>query len=97
MSLIAPTSLSEIELSHHQNNYHVNAITNDAKQCLDLPSTSFNSNNNNQDDDLCVLDDNKELDTLTSWPVAIGEIEWCKTNRGNDRICMCGFTYDFMS
>ncbi|CAF4412316.1 unnamed protein product [Rotaria sp. Silwood2] len=87
ISLITPTSLSEIELSHHQNNYHVNAITNDAEQCLDLPSTSFNSNNSNQDDDLCELDDDKELDTLTSWPVAIGEIEWCKTNRGNDRLC----------
>ncbi|CAF1662226.1 unnamed protein product, partial [Didymodactylos carnosus] len=38
-----------------------------------------------------------QLDTLTSWLVAIGEIESCETNSGSDRLCMCGFTYDFMS
>ncbi|CAF1570338.1 unnamed protein product [Didymodactylos carnosus] len=36
-------SLSEIELSHHQNNYHVNAITNDAEQCLDFHTRCPNS------------------------------------------------------
>ena len=90
------TSLSDAELFHHQNSYEVNGIMDDVEQCLDLPSAAFNSINNNQQDNLCVLDDDKELQTLTSWAVAIGEIEWCKTSRGNDRVCMCGFTYDFM-
>ena len=97
MSSITPDFSSNIELSYHQNSYDVDCIMNGAEQRLDLPTTSYNSDNNNPDDDLCALDDSKELDTLTSWSVAVGEIEWCKTNRGNDRICMCGFSYDFMS
>jgi hypothetical protein len=97
MSSTTTNSLSAIELSHHQDSYDVNGIINDADPCLDTASPSFNSINNNQQDNLCELDDNKELDALVSWPVTVDEIEWCKTNRGNDRMCMSGFTYDYTS
>ncbi len=88
---------TEAGVFHNQNSTAVDNIMNEVEQCLDLSSTSFNPINNNQEDNLNVLDDDKELDTLTSWSIAVGEIEWCKTNRDNDRLCMCGFTYDFIS
>ena len=86
ISPTTPVSVSEKELSHHQNSCDVNDIINDAERRLDLLPTSFNSITNNQQDNLCLLDDDEEFDTLTSWPVTVGEIEWCKTNRGNDRL-----------
>ena len=30
-------------------------------------------------------------------PLIDGPIKWCKTNRGNDRVCINGHTYDFFS
>lgn len=48
----------------------------------------------NQLDD---LDCSQSLDEKTTWATIIGDIQWCKTNRGNDRLCMAGYTYDFMS
>ncbi|CAF0848187.1 unnamed protein product [Didymodactylos carnosus] len=42
-------------------------------------------------------DSETKLDTMTTWSIIVGGIDWCKTNRGNDRMCMGGYTYDFMS
>ncbi|CAF1076425.1 unnamed protein product, partial [Didymodactylos carnosus] len=41
--------------------------------------------------------DDEELDTRAAWPIIVDEIQWCKTNRGNDHICMGGYTYDSFS
>ncbi|CAM4888865.1 unnamed protein product [Rotaria socialis] len=41
--------------------------------------------------------DEKELQEETKWSVVVDKIEWCKTSRGNDRLCMGGYTYDLIS
>jgi hypothetical protein len=100
MPLTTPTASSVLESSQYENNCDDNSIIidNNVEQSADLPPASIDSNNSiNSNIDLCSMDDDNQLDTVTSWPAEIGEIEWCKTSRGNDRICMCGFTYDFMS
>ena len=45
----------------------------------------------------CCLDGEEASSAPTIWPIGIDEITWCKTNRGNERMCMAGHTYDFMS
>jgi hypothetical protein len=86
-TVVAP--LSPVKLFPDQNN-------NDNDQCIDPQSMKFSQIENYQQDESFDSDE-KELDTITSWPITIGDIEWCKTNRGNDRMCMCGYKYDFMS
>ncbi|CAF1354279.1 unnamed protein product [Rotaria magnacalcarata] len=90
------TSLANVELSDHQNNNNVVDV-NDIDQYISLPSIELNQINNNQQDKLCNLDGNEESDSITAWPITVGEIQWCKTNRGNDRIFMSGYSYDYMS
>ena len=68
----------------------------DLDSCPD-PSSNLNLTNNVQQDNFGENDDIEDSETATSWPIAIGDIQWCKTNRGNDRMCMGGFTYDYMS
>ncbi|CAF4625012.1 unnamed protein product, partial [Rotaria magnacalcarata] len=41
--------------------------------------------------------DEKELEEETKWSVVVDKVEWCKTSRGNDRLCMGGYTYDLIS
>ncbi|CAF2592455.1 unnamed protein product [Rotaria sp. Silwood2] len=89
-------SSSRFELCDHQNQNDVIGI-NDSNQFISLPSMEFNQTDNNQQDQIHDVEDNDESGTKTSWPIIVGEIQWCKTNRGNDRMCMCGYTYDFMS
>lgn len=43
------------------------------------------------------LDESQGSDISKDWPIQIDEIQWCKTTRGNDRLCMGGYTYDLMS
>ncbi|CAF3027632.1 unnamed protein product [Rotaria sp. Silwood2] len=90
------TSLPNVELSDHQNNNDVVDVS-DNGQDIGLPSIELNQINNNQQDKLCDLDGNEELDSPTAWSITVGEIQWCKTNRANDRIFMSGYSYDYMS
>lgn len=61
------------------------------------PSSNLNLTNNVQQDHSAEFDDDEDLETAASWPIVIDDIQWCKTNRGNDRLCMGGFAYDYMS
>jgi hypothetical protein len=45
----------------------------------------------------CCRNDEEASSSTTTWPIDIEEIKWCKTNRGNERMCMGGHTYDLMS
>ena len=91
-----PTSSSKVDLCGSQNDNDIIGI-NDNDECFNLPTMEFNQIDNNERDILRDVDDNEESYGITSWPITIGEIQWCKTNRGNDRMCMCGYSYDFMS
>ena len=46
---------------------------------------------------LRCLDGGEASTSATTWPIDVDEIKWCKTNRGNERVCMAGHTYDLMS
>jgi len=50
-----------------------------------------------QQDNLFEADDSDKDVEIKSWPIIVEDIQWCKTNRGNDRVCMTGFTYDYIS
>jgi len=50
-----------------------------------------------QQDNLFEADDSDKDVEIKSWPIIVEDIQWCKTNRGNDRVCMAGFTYDYIS
>ncbi|CAF1360767.1 unnamed protein product [Adineta ricciae] len=86
-----PACMLETTL-YHQDHHSINNNINNGEQNLDFLSPSIHSIYNDQHDNVCVIDDNNEFDAVTSWSVDTGEIEWCKTNRGNDRLCMCGHT-----
>lgn len=85
-----------MELSGYQNNNDVVDV-NDSDHDIGLPSVELNQINNNQQDKLCDLEGNEESDSTTARSITVGEIQWCKTNRGNDRIFMSGYSYDYMS
>jgi hypothetical protein len=88
-------SLSPVKIFHDQNNNDNNG-TNDDDQYIDPQSMKFNQIEDHSQDE-SFRSNNEELDTKASWPITVADIEWCKTNRSNDRICMGGYTYDFMS
>ncbi|CAF1016079.1 unnamed protein product [Didymodactylos carnosus] len=89
ITMASPSSSTPVTLFHHQDN-------NDAYQYIDSPSAKSIRIDNDQQDKSDDCDD-EELDTMAAWPIIVDEIQWCKTNRGNDRICMGGYTYDFFS
>ena len=92
----SPTSSSTIDLHNHENHPHLDGVIIPLDSCPDLSSDPYLSNNE-QHDDFGEHDGIGDLETITSWSIAIGDIQWCKTNRGSDRMCMGGFSYDYMS
>ncbi|CAF4677437.1 unnamed protein product, partial [Didymodactylos carnosus] len=74
--MASPSSSTPVTLFHHQDN-------NDAYQYIDSPSAKSIRIDNDQQDKSDDCDD-EELDTMAAWPIIVDEIQWCKTNRGND-------------
>ena len=93
----SPTQSSAIDdLSNYQNDNDPDGIG-DACQDIDLSSVESSRINDEPNSKQYDGDVNNQLDTCNTWPIVAEEIQWCKTNRGNDRVCMGGFTYDFTS
>jgi len=91
-----PITSTTADLRHHDNRY--NAV--DTSIDVDPYLNSFSNHDvtlNEQQDNFGEDDDGNDIETKTSWTIIVGDIQWCKTNRGNDRMCMAGFTYDYMS
>ena len=89
---IGPTS----EFNHLQDSAG-DIAENHVDQSDNVHMTKVDQMNNNLIEESCDSDNGEEFDRNKSWPIIVGEIEWCKTNRSNDRLCMCGYTYDYMS
>ncbi|CAF1597971.1 unnamed protein product, partial [Didymodactylos carnosus] len=84
ITMASPSSPTPVTLFHHQDNNDDNSI-NDAYQYIDSPSAKSIRIDNDQQDKSDDCDD-EELDTMAAWPVIVDEIQWCKTNCGNDRM-----------
>ena len=93
----AMPTLSPTVLSCHYQKDNSNDVIDEVNRVIISPRMEFIGIDDEQHERSYDSDENKECHTTKTYPITISQMEWCKTNRGNDRVCIDGYPYDFLS